>query len=61
MAGGTAVEVRVTVPAGGRLLGAGVPTRLLVTQGPQGTLATYGGASGESGAPMIVRFTLDVP
>jgi hypothetical protein len=61
VAEGTAVEVRVTVPAGGRLFGSRIPTRLLVTQGPQGTLATYGGATGESGEPMIVRFTLDVP
>jgi len=57
----TAVELQVTVPDGLLFGGRSFPTRVLVSQGPAGSLAVYGSATGESGAPMTVRFTLDVP
>lgn len=57
----TAVELQVTVPDGLLFGGQGFPTRVTVSQGPAGSLAVYGAAMGESGTPMTVRFTLDVP
>jgi hypothetical protein len=56
---GTAVTVRVTVPAGSG--GASYPTRVKVSSGPLGTLTVYGQTTGTSGAPMEVPFYLAVP
>jgi hypothetical protein len=55
---GTAVTLRVTVPAGS---GAGYPTRLKVSSGPLGTLTVYGQTTGTSGQQMSVPFYLPIP
>jgi hypothetical protein len=57
--GGTQVSFHVTVPNG--LLGASYPTRVKVTSGALGTGTVYGSATGQSGQPLNVSFTLGVP
>ncbi len=60
-AGGRATRVTVTVVVPDDLLGSGFPTRAATSTGPLGTGTVYATAEGISGAPMTLRFTLDVP
>jgi hypothetical protein len=58
VAGGTEVHLSVTIP--NDLLAKGFPTRSVVSTGPLGTGTIYATASGVSGKPMLLTFTLDV-
>jgi hypothetical protein len=52
---GTRVTLRVTIPTGS---GSVYPTRLLVSQGVNGTGTTYAEVYGQSGQELVARFTL---
>jgi hypothetical protein len=52
---GTQVTLRVTVPAGA---GPAFATRLVVSQGPGGTLTRYAEVAGQSGQEMVAQFLL---
>ena len=55
----TLVTVTVVVP--NDLFARGFPTRAAVSGGPLGSGTLYASTEGESGSPMVLRFTLHVP
>jgi hypothetical protein len=59
--GGRATLVTLSDTVPGDALGATFATRVVVSGGPLGTATLYGRATGESGAPMVLAFTLAVP
>ncbi len=60
-AGGRATRVTVTVVVPDDPFGGGFPTRAAASTGPLGTGTVHATAEGTSGAPMTLRFTLDIP
>jgi hypothetical protein len=58
--GGTATLVTVTVTVPNTLLGRSFPCRSVITRGPAGLLDVYATATGVSGAPMVMTFTLPI-
>ncbi len=56
---GTLVKMSVTVP--NDIFGSGFPTRAKISTGPMGTLKVLATSTGNSGKPMNMQFTLDVP
>ncbi len=56
---GTIVQLSVAVPDDA--FGRGFATRTVASTGPLGTGTIYGRASGASGGPMALTFTLDTP
>ena len=59
--GGRATLVHVSDTVPGDLFAASFATRVVVSSGPMGTASIYGRASGTSGQPMALSFTLAVP
>ncbi len=60
-AGGRATRVTVTVVVPDDPFGGGFPTRAAASTGPLGTGTVHATAEGTSGAPLTLRFTLDIP
>ena len=60
-AGGRATRVTVTVTVPDDPFGRGFPVRAAASTGPLGTGTVHDAAEGASGAPLALRFTLDIP
>ncbi len=59
--GGRATLVRLSDTVPGDAFAAQFATRVVVSSGPLGTMLVYGRATGYSGQPMVLSFTLAVP
>lgn len=60
-AGGRATRVTVTVTIPDDAFGSDFPTRAMISTEPLGIGTVYDSTEGTSGAPLALRFTLDVP
>ncbi len=58
--GGRATLVKMDVVVPNDLFGSGFPTKTTVSSGPLKTLTVYASATGTSGSPMRLEFTLPV-
>lgn len=59
--GGRALRVTITVTVPDDAFASGFPVRAAASTGPLGTGTVHAAAEGASGAPLALRFTLDIP